>query len=137
MRTSINASVRSMAKLTPETPPPKTKLLTWIETQKDPENGKPLTIARFAVQWGVSTLWLIANGRVRATYDNGVRIEQGTRGYVSLHDVCGPAALLPVPVTPAKRKRKRTVPRAGKRSAARPTATVTRGRRQVGKGVGR
>jgi len=111
-----------MGKLTPETPTPKTKLLTWIENQVDPDNGKPLTIGRFAIRWGVSTLWLIAHGRVRATYDNGIRIERGTLGHVTVHDVCGPDALLPSAIT-AKSKRKRA--RAtGKRSAARPRNTT-------------
>lgn len=68
----------------------KTKLAAWIERQTDPQTGDPITVAEFARLWGVSTLWLIAQGRVRASYANGMRIQAGTCGAITLHDVCDP-----------------------------------------------
>ena len=88
----------------------------------------------------MSTLWLIAHGRVRAGWDNAAKIVQHTGGAVTMADLCGPVAgpstrhkRKPKPAAKAKAKAKpkstRATGRAAARTRTRATTTTTTSRR--------
>lgn len=89
----------------------------------------------------MSTLWLIAHGRVRAGWDNAAKIVQHTGGAVTMADLCGPVAgpstrhkRKPKPAAKAKAKPKstRATGRAAARTRTRATTTTSRrGRKAV------
>lgn len=64
---------------------PITPLLRWFLADPD----RHITVC--AKAWDVSTLWLIAHGRVRASWDNAVKIFRHTDGAVTMAELCGPA----------------------------------------------
>jgi hypothetical protein len=124
---------------------PTTPLKQWFDA--DPK--RHITVC--AKQWGVSTLWLIAHGRVRASLEHAFKIVQHTGGAVTMADLCGPldpkakrnakpkpaavgAKRKPKPAAkPAKAKSTRSTGRAAASKRARTTTTTTsrRGRKAV------
>jgi hypothetical protein len=114
---------------------PTTALLQWFRADPD----RHITVC--AKAWEVSTLWLIAHGRVRASWDNAAKIVHHTGGAVTMADLCGPVAgpstrdkaagTKRKPKPAAKPKSTRSTGRAAASKRTRATTTTSRRGRKV------